>query len=116
MPSEISGSKMSINFRNISSDQTGATSRGNSDRTPQETQGQAVSNTAKSTASDQVVLSSKAQEVRSLIAELAQPPQSNSQRIEALKTAINSGNYSVSADKIASKMLTIDFGYRNQEE
>jgi len=112
----MSGDYMSIDLKNITANQTDSTanrtaSRSTSDQGTDTTPANAGQSSAPQ---DSVVLSDQAQVVQSLISTLSQAPESDTQRIEQLRNAINSGEYSVSAEKIASKMLTLDFGHRNQ--
>lgn len=119
MPNEISGTKMAIEIRNLSSNRTETQDQRQVSRSVEKTEATAVANNeAQNTASatDRVVLSDKAQEVQSLISSISTSPAINEERIEALRTAINSGTYTVSTEQLASKLLTIDFGNRNPEE
>ncbi len=119
MPSEISGKRMAIEIKNLSSNRTDAQEQRPISRSVEKSEANAaVSDRSQTTASnaDTVILSDKAQEVQSLITSISQPPASNQERIEAIRSAINSGTYTVSVEQIASKLLTIDFGNRNQEE
>ena len=108
----MSGDFMSIDLKNITANQPDATGgnakvrQAESDLNAEQKQ-QAVSD-------DSVVLSDKAKIVQSLISEISQPPQTDPQRLESLRAAIASGEYSVTAEKLATKLLDIDFGYRNQ--
>lgn len=117
MSNEISGTKMAIELRNVSSNRTEAQEQRQlnsavekADNSDVNTQADVGSN------GDSVVISDQAQRVQSLIASISEPPASDTQRLEALRSAINSGTYTVSAESIASKLLTIDFGDRNQGE
>ena len=109
----MSGDFMSIDLKNITANQPDAAGANNKVRSAEagaeseQKQSQAVSD-------DSVVLSDQAKVVQSLISEISQPPKTDPQRLEALRTAIASGEYSVTAEKIATKLLDIDFGYRNQ--
>ena len=109
----MSGDFMSIDLKNITANQADATGgnqkvrQADSDSNIEQKQQAAVSD-------DSVVLSDKAKIVQSLISEISQPPQTDPQRLEALRTAIASGEYSVTAEKLATKLLDIDFGYRDQ--
>ena len=116
MSNDITGNRMTIDFKNIQSNQTDATSK-RSAVAPVSGTGEQKSETNSSAPSgDKVVLSDRAQVVQAAVSEISQPPKPNAERIEALRAAINSGQYSVSAESIASKLLTIDFGIRNQGE
>jgi negative regulator of flagellin synthesis FlgM len=114
MSNDISGIKMTIDFRNIQSNQPDATSKQSATSTAPETKSQASESSSTPVKQDTVVLSNQAQVIQSVVAEISQPPSSNPERIEALRNAINSGEFTVSAESIASKMLSIDFGNRNQ--
>ena len=118
MPSEISGTKMAIEIRNISSNRAEPQEQrkvGRAVETADQAAAQSdAANQANST--DTVFLSDKAQEVQNLISSISQPPASNQERLEAIRTAIDSGTFSVSAETVASKILAIDFGNGNQTE
>ena len=118
MPSEISGTKMAIELRNISSNRAEAQEQRKIARSVEQTEQSSASSDATTPAAsaDKVVLSDKAQEVQSLIAGISTPPPLNQERLEAIKTAIDSGTFSVSAESIANKLVAIDFGNRNQDE
>ena len=118
MPNEISGTKMAIEIRNLSSNRTEAQEQRQVSRSVEKAEQTSVNVDSQSATSntDTVSLSDKAQEVQSLISSISEPPAPNQERIEALRTAINSGTFTVSAEQIASKLLTIDFGNRNPEE
>lgn len=109
----MSGDFMSIDLKNITSNQPDAAGANNKLR-PAEAGSNSDQKQQAAVSGDSVVLSDKAKVVQSLISEISQPPKANSKRIEALRTAIASGEYSVTAEKIATKLLDIDFGYRNQ--
>ena len=61
---------------------------------------------------DSVVLSDKSQLVSTLLTEISARPEVNESRVAALKSSIASGEFSVSADNIASKILSLDDGLR----
>jgi len=54
---------------------------------------------------DKISLSGKAKEINELKRIISDLPETRSDRIEALKKAIESGNYTIDAQKIAQKML-----------
>ena len=114
MSNDISGTRMTIDFRNIQSNQPDATNKQSAPSAASENNSQASESSTTPVAQDTVVLSNQAQVIQSVVAEISQPPATNPERIEALRNAINSGDYTVSAESIASKMLSIDFGNRNQ--
>ncbi|MEL0068175.1 MAG: flagellar biosynthesis anti-sigma factor FlgM [Gammaproteobacteria bacterium] len=117
MPSEISGQKMAIEVRNISSNRTEAREQRQVSEPVGKTENSSLNTQAQAnTQSDSVVISDQAQKVQTLISSISEPPAPDTQRIETLRAAINSGTYTVSAESIASKLLTIDFGDRNQSE
>ena len=116
MSSDISGTKMTIDFRNIQSNQPDATSKRSAPSTASESNVKQSNENATPSSTDTVVLSGQAKLIQSVIAEISQPPQSNPERIETIRNAIDSGEYTVSAESIASKLLSIDFGDRNQNE
>ena len=116
MPSEITGTKMAIEIRNINSNRTEAQEQRQLNSAVEKADNSAVNTQAQSGNGDSVVISDQAQRVQSLLENISEPPAPDAQRLEALRTAINSGTYTVSAESIASKLLTIDFGDRNQSE
>ncbi len=61
---------------------------------------------------DSVELSNKAQLVQSLISDLSSSPEVDQSRVEQIRASIASGEFSVSADKVASKMLALEVGLR----
>ncbi len=61
---------------------------------------------------DSIELSNKAQLVQSLLSDLSSQPEVNQSRVEQLRTSIASGEYSVSADQVAGKMLALEDGLR----
>ena len=109
----MSGDFMSIDLKNITSNQADAAGANKKLRAA-ETGSNTEQKQQTAVSDDSVVLSDQAKVVQSLISEISQPPKADSQRIETLRAAIASGDYSVTAEKIASKLLDIDFGYRNQ--
>lgn len=117
MPSEISGPKMAIELRNISSNRTEAQEQRQVSNAVDKADSSTLNRKADSNADgDSVIISDQAQRVQSLISSISESPAPDIQRLEALRSAINSGTYTVSAESIANKLLTIDFGNRNQSE
>ncbi|MBT8448765.1 MAG: flagellar biosynthesis anti-sigma factor FlgM [Gammaproteobacteria bacterium] len=104
---------MSIDLKNITANQTDATGA-NAKLRQSETDLNTEQKQQKAVSDDSVVLSDKAKVVQSLISEISQPPKTDSQRIDALRATIASGDYSVTAEQIATKLLDIDLGYRDQ--
>ncbi|MGK0441349.1 MAG: negative regulator of flagellin synthesis FlgM [Pseudohongiellaceae bacterium] len=64
-----------------------------------------ASPTAASNVSDQIELSSQAQTLKKLEAQLADLPEVNEDRVAALKSAIESGEYQVNDKQIAENLL-----------
>ncbi len=54
---------------------------------------------------DQVELSGKAREVENLRAEIGALPEVRQERVEAIRKAIEAGNYRIDPGKIAEKMI-----------
>ena len=108
----MSGDYMSIDLKNITANQADAS--GNNAKIRQAEADLTNDQKQQAVSDDSVVLSDKAKVVQSLISEISQPPQTDPQRLEALRSAIASGEYSVTAEKLATKLLDIDFGYRGQ--
>ncbi|MCP4411497.1 MAG: flagellar biosynthesis anti-sigma factor FlgM, partial [Gammaproteobacteria bacterium] len=50
--------------------------------------------------------------VQSLISDLSSSPEVDQSRVEQIRASIASGEFSVSADKVASKMLALEVGLR----
>ncbi len=61
---------------------------------------------------DSVELSDKAQLVQSLISDLSSRPEVNQSRVEQLRTSIASGEFSVSANRVADNILAFEDGLR----
>ncbi len=107
---------MPIDFRHIGTGQAGQA--GNEARKTEKVS--SADSNAHSTESksgnallDSVELSGKVSLVNSLIEELASRPVVNESRVEQLRTSIASGEFTVSADKIATKIIALDDGLRN---
>ena len=108
----MSDTFMPIDLRHITTGQSDAGTRRTNSSSESVTakEGQA---SAKSVAQqDSVELSGKALLVQSLLNEIAASPEVNNSRVEQLRSSIASGEFSVSADKIASKLLLLDDGLR----
>ena len=108
---------MPIDLRQISTGQSEkGTARTNSSATSSADNALAENKTSesanKNTQQDSVVLSDKSQLVSTLLTEISARPQVNESRVAALKSSIASGEFSVSADKIASNILSLDDGLR----
>jgi len=104
---------MPIDIRQITTGQAGAGTRRTDNSTSNQVSADGKSNTvATTTQQDSVELSDKAQLVKSLLSDLSSRSQVNQSRVEQIRTSIASGEFSVSADKIASKMLDLDLGLR----
>ena len=104
---------MPIDLKQINPGQVGANTRranSSSEVNVNQNESRSANNAAQS---DSVELSSKSQLVNSLLSDLSIKPEVNQSKVEQLRNSIASGEYSVSADKIASKLLTLDFGHRN---
>ena len=103
---------MPIDLRQITTGQSGAQAkRANNSSANASPDGK--SNSVNTNAQqDSVELSDKAQLVKSLLSELSSRSEVNGSRVEQIKTSIASGEFTVSADKIASKMLALDVGLR----
>ncbi|RMG04209.1 MAG: flagellar biosynthesis anti-sigma factor FlgM [Nitrospirae bacterium] len=56
-------------------------------------------------AADQVELSGRAKEVENLKAEIAALPEIRQEKVEAIKKAIESGNYRIDPGKIAERII-----------
>jgi negative regulator of flagellin synthesis FlgM len=54
---------------------------------------------------DQLALSSRAEEIRMARAALAEAPQVRAERVAELKAQIEAGTYTVDADKVAERIL-----------
>ena len=63
---------------------------------------------ATSTGGDQVAISSHAQRIQSLEAQIQQMPEVDMARVEAIKSAIEDGSYKVDTESTAQKMLAIE--------
>jgi negative regulator of flagellin synthesis FlgM len=104
---------MPIDLKQINTGQVGANTRranNSSEVNVSQNESRSANNAAQP---DSVELSSKSQLINSLLSDLSTKPEVNKSKVEQLRNSIASGEYSVSADKIASKLLTLDFGHRN---
>jgi len=103
---------MPIDLRQINTGQPGAGTK-RADQSSENVSSKDDSGSEKAvTQQDSVELSGKAQLVKSLISEMSSQPEVNESRVAELRASIASGEFSVSADKIASKMLALDDGLR----
>lgn len=103
---------MPIDLRQITTGQTGTGTR-RAENTSESSNARKDNGSANaSVQQDSVELSGKSQLVKSLLSEIASRPEVNSSRVEQIKNSIASGNFSVSADKIATKMMALDNGLR----
>ena len=103
---------MPIDFRQITTGQSGAETKradNSSSKVSSEDKSQSVNTNAPH---DSVELSDKAQLVQSLISDMSSSSEVNQPRVEQIRASIASGEFSVSADKIANKMLDLDIGLR----
>ena len=103
---------MPIDLKQINTGQVGANTRranNSSEVNVNQNESRSASNTIQQ---DSVALSDKSQLINSLLSDLSTKPEVNESKVEQLRNSIASGEYSVSADKIASKLLTLDFGHR----
>ena len=104
---------MPIDLKQINTGQIGANTRkanSSSDVASNPNESRSANNVPQQ---DSVELSSKSQRINSLLSDLSTKPEVNKSKVEQLRNSIASGEYSVSADKIASKLLNLDFGHRN---
>jgi negative regulator of flagellin synthesis FlgM len=58
--------------------------------------------------SDQVSLTSQARQLREIGAQLAEQPVVDPQRVEAVRSAIDDGTFTVNAQRIADKMISLE--------
>ncbi len=58
---------------------------------------------------DSVEVSSQSQQINHLIDKINQLPEIDQQRVDAIKSAIDEGNYQVDANKVAQKILDEQF-------
>ena len=113
---------MPIDLRQINSAQTDRSAQKANNASDKALEGQANklasssdNATNKAVSPDTLELSAQSQLVGSLISKISAQPEVNQTRVEQLRTSIASGEYTVSPDKIASKLLTLDFGLRNHD-
>jgi negative regulator of flagellin synthesis FlgM len=102
---------MPIDLRQLTTGQTGASNQGKAVARDNQAQAKTPS-PDNSTSSDSVQVSDKARLVGKLIQDLSAKPEVDSEKVEKLKTAIASGEFSVSTSKVASKMLQLEDGLR----
>ena len=104
---------MPIDLKQINTGQVGTNTRkanASSDVSTNQAESRSANNVVQQ---DSVELSNKSQLINSLLSELSTKPEVNESKVEQLRNSIASGEYTVSAEKIASKLLTLDFGHRN---
>ncbi len=103
---------MAVEINNIAS--THASTAGTDASTrARETNEQAVGTNPSGTgssapASDQVSLTPAAQQLKGLEQQVANLPEVNMEKVQALKEAIQNGTYEVNANSIASKMMSLE--------
>ncbi len=105
---------MPIDFRQINTGQTESSTKRTEKTSPTTASGdKSGSDSVDVNAQhDSVELSNKAQLVQSLISDLSTRPEVNQTRVEQIRASIASGEFSVSADQVASKMLALEVGLR----
>ena len=103
---------MPIDLRQINTGQSGAQARRTNNSSADASSGGKSNSVNTNAQQDSVELSDKAQLVKSLLSELSSRSEVNGSRVEQIKTSIASGEFTVSADKIAGKMLALDVGLR----
>ena len=103
---------MPIDFRQINTGQTEAGTK-RAEKTSSETVVDEKSGSVNVSAQqDSVELSNKAQLVQSLISDLSSQPEVDQSRVEQVRSSIASGEFSVSADQVANKILALEVGLR----
>ncbi|MCP3673727.1 MAG: flagellar biosynthesis anti-sigma factor FlgM [Gammaproteobacteria bacterium] len=103
---------MPIDLRQITTGQTGPGARraeNASDPTSSENKSANANTVAQQ---DSVELSDKSHLISSIISDLSSRPEVNQSRVEQVRASIASDDFSVSAEKIASKMLDLEVGLR----
>ena len=81
---------------------------GSSQKAESSVSGNSNTPTASSSVSDQVELSSQAQTLKNLEAKLADLPEVDEERVAALKSAIENGEYQINDQRVADKLLSTD--------
>jgi len=103
---------MPIDVRQITTGQTGPGAR-RTESSSDQVSSESKSGSAHATVQqDSIELSNKSQLVTSLLSDLANKPEVNQSRVEQVRASIASGEFSVSADKIANNMLNLEVGLR----
>ena len=103
---------MPIDLRQLSTGQSNTETRKTSNDSSPVSEKHPTESANTNTQQDSVELSDKSQLVTTLLNKIASQPEVNESRVAALKSSIASGEFSVSADKIASKILALDDGLR----
>ena len=81
---------------------------------PVENQGHEDKNSSSGTSgeagntSDRVSLTGEARQLQDLAAQLASEPVVDSQRVEAVRSAVENGSFTVNPDRIAEKMMSLE--------
>ena len=101
---------MAIEFNRPSTKNSTALSTNRSNGTqPEKGASARPGETAKASAgSDQVAISSHAQRIQSLEAQIQQMPEVDMAKVEVIKRSIGDGSYKVDAESTAKKMLAIE--------
>jgi negative regulator of flagellin synthesis FlgM len=82
--------------------------------TPVEKQGQGNTNSpagessAKQAGADRIVLTGEARQLQKLEAQLASEPVVHSQRVEAVRSAVENGTFTIDPQRIAEKMMSLE--------
>ena len=108
----MSDSFMPIDLRQIATGQAGTETKKAAHSDDSNVSKEASNNAASATQQDSLELSDQSQLVQALISDLSNRPIVNESKVETLRNSIASGEFSVSADKIASSMLALEAGLR----
>ncbi len=103
---------MPIDLRQITTGHTGPGARRAENASGPTSSENKSANTNTVAQQDSVELSDKSQLITSVISDLSSRPEVNQSRVEQVRASIASGDFSVSAEKIASKMLDLEVGLR----
>lgn len=106
------GNLMSVDFNGIGSGQVNtqntASDRTSGARNPQSQSGDQAKARTPDASGENVNLSSQAKDLKQLEQKLGNFPETDDERIEQIRSALESGSYKIDAEKLAQKMLELD--------
>ena len=107
---------MPIDLRQLTTGQTGASNQGKAVARDDQRPSSPAKESSQVGSTDSVEVSEKARLVGQLLSDLSAKPEVDSAKVDRIKNAIASGEFTVSADSIAAKILQVDNGLRKLSE